>query len=195
MKSVNSYKTIRLYDILALDDGDEIFSRETGSFHSIDSDVDSFFKGKAVQSQKLNTSSTFLVYGSENGKLAGYFTLAIKMLTLKQKVLTSKEFKILSRFGYVDEDSESLKLPAFLIAQLSRNFYEPEKNISGDELISIALEKTKDIQNSSSGKLVFLECADFEPLVNFYERNGFKYLGEKKISKNSKELLQMYRII
>ena len=71
----------------------------------------------------------------------GYFTLATKILTLKQSSLPKTECKAIARFGYFDEDSQSYKLPAALIAQFSRNFNESSKSISGDDLMDIALNK------------------------------------------------------
>ena len=154
------YNIIRLYDLMAMDGGENFFSSVANSFVSKNTDVELFLREKAVQATKLNTAATYLVTSYENKSfdLLGYFTLATKMLTLKQASLSKTECKIISRFGYFDEDSLSYKLPAILIAQFSRNFNTNSKSIKGSELMNIALEKIRDILHSTSGKAVFLEC-------------------------------------
>ena len=78
-----------------------------------------------MQATKLNTATTYLVYKEISPieiDLVGYFSLAMKMLTLKKSSLSSSKEKVISRFGYYDEDSDSYKVPAILVAQFGRNF-------------------------------------------------------------------------
>ena len=131
----------------------------------------------------------------EYAQKRGYFTLATKMLTLKRSSLSKTECKSISRFGYFDEDSQSYKLPAVLIAQFSRNFSENSKSISGSELMDIALDKIRDILHSTSGKAVFLECEQSEKIIDFYTRHNFQPLGNTVFSKDNKELTQLYMIL
>jgi len=180
-----------------MDGGEKFFESVANSFVSKNSDVEQFFREKSVQATKLNTAATYLVISYEDKKfdLLGYFTLATKMLTLKQSSLSKTECKAISRFGYFDEDSQSYKLPAVLIAQFSRNFNERSKSISGDDLMDIALDKIRDILHSTSGKAVFLECEQSEKIVGFYTRHNFQPLGNTVLSKDNKELTQLYMIL
>lgn len=197
MVAENNLHTIRLFDLLAMDGGEKFFESVANSFVSKNSDVEQFFREKSVQATKLNTAATYLVISYEDKKfdLLGYFTLATKMLTLKQSSLSKTECKAISRFGYFDEDSQSYKLPAVLIAQFSRNFNERSKSISGDDLMDIALDKIRDILHSTSGKAVFLECEQSEKIVGFYTRHNFQPLGNTVLSKDNKELTQLYMIL
>ena len=197
MVAENNLHTIRLFDLLAMDGGEKFFEYVANSFVSKNADVEQFFREKSVQATKLNTAATYLVISYEDKKfdLLGYFTLATKMLTLKQSSLSKMECKAISRFGYFDEDSLSYKLPAVLIAQFSRNFNENSKSISGDELMDIALDKIRDILHSTSGKAVFLECEQSEKIVGFYTRHNFQPLGNTVLSKDNKELTQLYMIL
>lgn len=183
--------------ICSLWTGEQFFVSVANSFVSKNADVEQFFREKSVQATKLNTAATYLVFSYENKKfdLLGYFTLATKMLTLKQSSLSKTECKAISRFGYFDEDSQSYKLPAVLIAQFSRNFNESSKSISGDELMDIALDKIRDILHSTSGKAVFLECEQSEKIVGFYTRHNFQPLENTVLSKDNKELTQLYMIL
>ena len=197
MKAENNHQIIRLFDLLATDGGEHSFEVVANSFKSKNADVELFLRQKAVQATKLSTAATYLIssYANKKFDLLGYFTLATKMLTLKQDSLTKTECKAISQFGYFDEESKSYKLPAILIAQFSRNFNTDPNSISGAELMDIALDKIRDILHSTSGKTVFLECEQIEPLVKFYIDNGFQPLGNTVLSKNNKELTQLYTIL
>ena len=46
-----------------------------------------------------------------------------------------------------------------------------------------------------SGKTVFLECEKEQKLIDFYKEQGFILLDNEITTKNSKELLQIYRLI
>ena len=193
----NNLHTVRLFDLLAIDGGEQFFESIANSFMSKNSDVEHFFREKAVQATKLNTAATYLVISYEDKKfdLLGYFTLATKMLTLKQSSLSKTECKAISRFGYFDEDSQSYKLPAVLIAQFSRNFNENSESMSGTDLMDIALDRIKDILHSTSGKAVFLECEQSKKIIDFYIKKNFQPLGNTIFSKNKKELTQLYMIL
>lgn len=196
MQNENSFELIRLFDLLATEGGENFLNLISSEFSSINRDVEDFLKEKAVQSTKLNTSSTYLVISSEaNFDILGYFTLATKMLTLKKDFLTKSEIKVISRFGYYDEDSLSYKIPALLIAQFSRNFNKKSKSINGSDLMNIVLKQAKHILNLTSGKTVFVECEKIEKVVNFYVENGFHILDNESMSENKKDLIQLYRLL
>lgn len=191
-----SHRVIRLVDLLETEDGELFYNVISSSFFSKNKDVEKFLKEKAVQSVKLCTSSTYLVISKENpNDLLGYFSLATKMLTLKKVSLSKSTERTISRYGYYDEDSDSYKIPAILIAQFGRNFNESSKSISGADLMGITLRQVKTVLSFSSGKTVFLECEKKKILIDFYSDKGFIILDNEVISKDSKELKQMYRLV
>ena len=195
MLQENSFEIIHLFELLSVDGGESYFKKMADSFSSINKDVETFFKKKAAQSCKLNTSSTYIIVSTDRElEVLGYFTLATKMLTIKLSILTKSEQKAISRYGYYDEDSDSLKIPAILIAQLSRNFNTSDA-LCGSDLMDIILKQVKNIFNLTSGKTVFLECERIKKLTDFYESQKFKFLDTNIFSKNNKELVQMYRLI
>lgn len=195
MLQKNSFEIIRLFELLAMEGGEDLFIKMTSSFSSINNDVEQFFKKKAIQSCRLNTSSTYIVVSTDGAlEVLGYFTLATKMLTIKNSSLSKTEQKQISRFGYCDEDSASYKVPAILIAQFSRNFSSNIK-LNGSDLMDIVLKQVKDVLNLTSGKTVFLECEKIKKLTDFYESQHFRFLDTEVLSKDNKELIQMYRLI
>ena len=192
------YKIQRISELLSMENGEQYFYSIAESFKSPNKDVETFLKTKAVQATKLNTATTYLVYKEISPieiDLVGYFSLAMKMLTLKKSPLSSSKEKVISRFGYYDEDSNSYKVPAILVAQFGRNFDDESASIFGNDLMTITLNQVKTALSYLSGKTVFLECEKEQKLIDFYKKQGFILLDNEVTSKNSKELLQMYRLI
>ena len=147
----SSHKIIRLVDLLE-NSGESLFTTLCSSFCSPNKDVEHFLKEKAVQSAKLCTSSTYLVISKDNPLyLSGYFSLAMKMLSVKKVTLSKAKERTISRFGYYDADSASYKIPAVLIAQFGRNFNEESVSISGDDLMAITLQQIREILSYLSG--------------------------------------------
>ena len=103
--------------------------------------------------------------------------------------------RIISRFGYYDDDSESYKIPAILVAQFGKNFSEASVSISGSDLMAITLHQVKNALSFLSGKTVFLESEKKEKLIDFYTENGFTVLDNEVLSKNKKELMQLYKLL
>jgi len=193
-----NYKIQRISELLSMENGEQYFYSIAESFKSPNKDVETFLKAKAVQATKLNTATTYLVYKEISPieiDLVGYFSLAMKMLTLKKSSLSSSKEKVISRFGYYDEDSDSYKVPAILVAQFGRNFDDESASVSGNDLMTITLNQVKTALSYLSGKTVFLECEKEQKLIDFYKEQGFILLDNEITSKNSKELLQMYRLI
>ena len=192
------YKIQRISELLAMENGEEYFNLTAQTFESPNKDVESFLKNKSVQATKLNTATTYLVYNERTPVeiyLVGYFSLAMKMLTLKKVSLSKSTEKVISRFGYYDEDSDSYKVPAILVAQFGRNFSANSSSIPGSELMAITLRQVKEVLSFLSGKTVFLECEKEQKLIDFYKSNGFSILDNEVLSKDKKELMQLYRLL
>ena len=196
MPTKSNFEVVCLADFLETSEDEEFFKNMSLTFSSINKDVERFLKEKAVQSTKLGTSSTYiLIYKGQSPQILGYFTLASKILSLKQANLSKSSEKVIKRFGYYDDNSAAYHLPSILIAQLGRNFNENSHTISGTDLMAIALRYVKDILRRTSGKTVFLECEKKQKLVDFYADNGFTALDNEVLSKDSKELMQMYQLV
>ena len=65
------------------------------------SDVERFLKNSAIEFTKKNQSVTYLVFSVEDGELLGYFTIALKPLTVRgETVSNTVKRKLLSRVDY-----------------------------------------------------------------------------------------------
>ena len=110
-------------------------------------DVERFLKKSSVEFTKKNQSVTYLVFDISSMVLVGYFTLALKPLTVRGETVSNTVKKKLLRVSEWDEKSDTYTMSAYLIAQLGKNFTNGvDKKITGEELLVLAWNKIKEIQ-------------------------------------------------
>lgn len=167
-------------------------------------DVEKFIRYKAIEFAKQNIAPTHLVFSSYKGKirLIGYFTLTVKSFYVSKSRLSKNLSKRISKFGTYDENIKGYNISAPLIAQLGKNFTDNlNELITGDELLKLACDKIKSIQNEVGGKVTYLECEDKPKLIEFYESNGFVNFGKRMLDKDEKDdlsgeyLIQMLKYL
>lgn len=167
-------------------------------------DVEYFLKHRAIDFAKQSITQTQLIFLQYKGelRLAAYYSLTTKIITVKDSAISSTLRKKLRKFGTRDSTTKGYNIPAPLIAQLGKNFTDNlNKQITGDELLKMALNKISIVLFILGGKAVYLECEDIPSLVEFYTRNGFVRFGSRP--KDSEEadrikgevLLQLLKII
>lgn len=115
---------------------------------------------------------------AEDVRLLGYFTLALKPLTVRGQTVSNTTKRKLLRIGELDESSDTYTMSAYLIAQIGKNFSESGgKEITGAELLKLAWDKVKEIQYLGGGIVTFLEAENEEKLLSFYRDNRFSRFG------------------
>ncbi len=174
--------------------GDALFS---GFACPLNKEVDDFLKNKAVQSNKLKASVSYLVVDSETAVLLGYFTLVLKPFTIHESKLSKTNIRLISRFAERNEETGSFTAALYLIAQIGKNYALPEdRRISGGDLMSLALDKLRAAQDLVGGKMVMVEReADREKLLSFYQSNGFKSWNARFDKKDKVQYDQMIRVL
>lgn len=162
-------------------------------------DVERFLKKNAVEFTKKNQSVTYLVISAEDVSLLGYFTLALKPLTVRGETVSNTTKRKLLRISELDEETDTYTMSAYLIAQLGKNFSEDEgRKIFGAELLKLAWDKIKEIQYLSGGMVTFLEAEKREKLLSFYRNNSFSEFDTRQTSSDSEnqhELVQLLRLL
>lgn len=115
--------------------------------------------------------------------LAGYFSLAIKPISIRAANISKTTAKKLARVSIFDREVQTYTTAAYLIAQLGKNYSLPKsKQISGAILLGSALETISHLKYSVGGIMEFLECEDNEFLLNFYIKNHFKPFDTRTIT-------------
>jgi hypothetical protein len=163
-------------------------------------DVQAFLTNSAIEFTKKNQSVTYLVFTTVDATLVGYFTLAIKPLTISGEKFSKTVLKKLSRVSKLDEENNSFALSAYLIAQLGKNYTKDYNlKISGKQLLEIALKTVHRMQYMAGGMVVFLETENHPKLLEFYGvENGFKTFEIREALHNKGEkhaLVQMLKIL
>ena len=123
-----------------------------------------------------------LVFSDEDALLIGYFTIAIKPISVKAEQFSNTVKRKLARVSELDKTSGTYHLSAYLIAQLGKNFKDGlDKRITGEQLLQAAVNTIKVLQYMAGGMVVFLETENVENLLQFYEqKNGFKKFDTRK---------------
>ena len=162
-------------------------------------DVERFLKKSAIEFTKKNQSVTYLVVSAEDVRLLGYFTLALKPLTVRGETVSNTMKRKLLRISELDEKSDTYTMSAYLIAQLGKNFSESGgTEITGAELLKLAWDKIKEIQYLGGGVVTFLEAENEERLLSFYRDNRFSQFDTRQTASDaeeSHELVQLLRLL
>ena len=162
-------------------------------------DVERFLKHSSIEFTKKNQSVTYLVFSVADGKLLGYFTLALKPLTVRGETVSNTVKRKLLRVSELDKKSDTYTMSAYLIAQLGKNYSEKDgKMITGAELLGLAWDKIKATQYMFGGMVTFLEAENEEKLLSFYRNNRFSQFDTRQTisdTDEAHELVQLLRLL
>ena len=162
-------------------------------------DVERFLKNSAIEFTKKNQSVTYLVFSKDNGEMLGYFTLALKPLTIRGETVSKTTKRKLLRISELDENSDTYTMSAYLIAQLGKNYTGGrDKEIAGNTLIELAWMMIEKAQYMFGGMVTFLEAENEEKLLSFYRGNRFLQFDTRQTTSDteeSHELGQLLRLI
>ena len=163
----------------------------------INPDIERFLLHDAIEFAKKKMSITYVVL-DKNGKLAGYFTLTHKPITIEARDLSNTTQKRLKRLARHDENTNAYYSSAFLIAQFGKNARYENSAFTGDILMELTFSVLKCVQRNIGGNVVFLECGDTEKLTTFYESNRFANFGKRFLDQSDETeenyLLQYMRL-
>ena len=157
-------------------------------------EIEKFLKKNAIDFTKKSQSVTYLVFF--DGELVGYFTLAIKPFVIGvNDIRSNSQRKKIERISRIDDKIQSYTMAAYLIAQLGKNYYHNlNEKISGKDLLGSALKVIERLQYDVGGMVAFVETEERKKLVEFYNRNYFFSLENKKIT-DSNEFIQLFRLL
>ena len=162
-------------------------------------DVERFLKKSSIEFTKKNQSVTYLVFDVSSMELVGYFTIALKPLTVRGETVSNTVKKKLMRVSELDEQSQTYTMSAYLIAQLGKNFKNgAEKKITGEELLELAWDIVEKMQYMGGGMVTFLETENSENLLSFYRDNRFQTFDTRQTVTDSEEpheLVQLLRLL
>lgn len=178
--------------------GEAVLSSTLSSFAvPLNSEVEDFIRKKALQATKLKSSISYLVIDEDLADVVGYFTLLVKPFTIQAASLSSKNRRLIARFAEENTEAGDYTASVYLIAQIGKNYaIEEPLQISGGDLLNMALDKLRVAQDLVGGKLVLVEReADRAKLLEFYNANGFKSWNGRYDKKDQVQYDQMIRVL
>ena len=178
--------------------GEAVLSSTLSSFAvPLNSEVEDFIRKKALQATKLKSSISYLVIDEDLADVVGYFTLLVKPFTIQAESLSSKNRRLIARFAEENTEAGDYTASVYLIAQIGKNYaIEEPLQISGGDLLNMALDKLRAAQDLVGGKLVLVEReADRAKLLEFYNANGFKSWNGRYDKKDQVQYDQMIRVL
>ena len=178
--------------------GEAVLSSTLSSFAvPLNSEVEDFIRKKALQATKLKSSISYLVIDEDLADVVGYFTLLVKPFTIQAASLSSKNRRLIARFAEENTEAGDYTASVYLIAQIGKNYaIEEPLQISGGDLLNMALDKLRAVQDLVGGKLVLVEReADRAKLLEFYNANGFKSWNGRYDKKDQVQYDQMIRVL
>ena len=135
----------------------------------------------------------------EDGALLGYFTIALKPLTVRDETVSNTAKRKIRRVSEFDEQTKSYTMSAYLIAQLGKNYTNDAwKRITGAQMLELAWSVIEDMQYMGGGTVVFLEANDEAKLLTFYKNNKFRQFDTRitaSDTENQHELVQLLRLL
>ena len=163
-------------------------------------DVERFLKERSIEFTKKNQSVTYLVFTNDDAALVGYFTIAIKPISVNIDSFSNTMKRKIARVSELDEANGIYTLSAYLIAQLGKNFSgNLRERITGEQLLQAAMDTIKELQHMVGGMVVFLEAENNEKLIEFYEgKNGFKRFATKEVkpgTEGAHTLIQFLKVL
>ena len=177
--------------------GEDFLRRNFQTFAcQINPDVERFFLERSIDFTKRNQSVSYLVTSPPDEELLGYFTLAIKAISVNAVPFTNTMRRKIERVSEVNEQTGEYILAAYLIAQLGKNFKSTAK-ITGKDLLQVAINTIYDLQYMAGGTVIFLETEDVPKLIAFYEANGFKRFAVRKArgTQEQHKLVQLLKVM
>ena len=161
--------------------------------------MEAFLKYRAEEFARQHKSVTHLVFSNATTELVGYFTLAIKPITVDARKISKTAERAVKKTGRLGEEGATYTVAAFLIGQLGKNFsHSIRGSISGDELLDVALHLLEGVQHDIGGTIAFLEAQNNGKLLSFYQGNGFREFDRRTASYKGgepAELVQLFKIL
>lgn len=204
MKTSDKFMFVNIREYLAQGDNEKVGDPKllriiSGFSCPKNPDVEYFLKNNSIEFTKKNQSVTYLVLSMDNGELLGYFTIALKPLTVRDETVSNTVKRKIKRISEFDEQTKSYTMSSYLIAQIGKNYTsKANMHITGSELLELAWSVIEEMQYMGGGMVVFLEADNKKNLLSFYQNNKFRQFDTRLTAsslKNPHELIQLLRLL
>lgn len=191
---MNNYEAVNILDMVKAIGEDEARNILSDFSCPKNLEIENFVRHNALEFAKRKMSITYLVI-DDQGNLAAIFALTHKAVQMTNEGLSGTMRKKIQRYARLDEESNTYMLSAFLIAQFGKN-YQYAGTLSGIELMDMTMNILKRVQWQIGGGVVYLECEEKKPLLDFYQSsvNNFNVFGERYSDKDGVKYIQLLKM-
>lgn len=162
-------------------------------YSSKDFDIQDFIRNKMENFEDRSICRSYLILDQKNSDdenfyILGFFSLALKILTVDQDKLTRKQKVDMNLLK--DQDG----IPSYFIAQLGKNDMF-KYNFKGEYLLDEAVNLVYECMEILGGNIVWLEAnkrANY--IVDFYKKYGFLEL-QSEIQEDKVERIQLVKYL
>lgn len=191
---MNNYEAVNVLDMVKAIGEDEVKNILSDFSCPRNLEIENFVRRNALEFAKRKMSITYLVIDDE-GNLAAIFALTHKAVQMTNEGLSATMRKKIQRHAKLDETTNTYMLSAFLIAQFGKN-YQYSGGLSGNELMDMTMNILKRVQWEVGGGVVYLECEERQPLLDFYQNsvNNFNVFGERYSEKDGVKYIQLLKM-
>lgn len=160
-------------------------------------EVEYFLKNNSVDFSKRGNSITYLVISKETSDVLGFYSITVRPLLINPKLLSKNYEHKLKQHSLFDFDRGAYSTAAFLIAQLGKNYAISKQNqIDGQDLLQLASETIRLIQDRVGGFMTFLEYReDNKFLKHFYEAHGYREFDSREESSGKQRLAMALKFL
>lgn len=150
---------------------------------SYDADIENFLHNRAIDFEKIAKARTYLLCDAalfQEGtiNILAYFALSLKVLILPEE-MSIRARKEYDGFSGKIHGQPVREIPCYLIGQLARDSRIDSSVLSGSEIIDTAMSVIGPSFKGVGGRWVIIECHNTQPLIDFYEKNAFRFIMER----------------
>lgn len=141
-------------------------------------DVEQFIRQKAIPYELAGMARTYLIM-AQFDTLNPIGICAIYSITTKSIYINQKMTRSARKLAFGTTYAVGNPVNAILIGQLSKNYFNNlNELISGEQIMSIIIDKIKEIDVLIPSVSVYIECEDKEQLKKYYEKFEFQYFAK-----------------
>lgn len=155
-------------------------------------EAERFLKERAVSAAAQKEAATYLVFSAGDGTLAGYFTLALRTLTVACGDRDARTEQALQRVG-MPEAEDTYRLPVYLLAQMGKS--GAGRAISWEDLLELAVVQMKRLQYLCGGVISALQAQPREDVLAFCGRSRFYRFWTGRDGEDGQETAAFLRLL
>lgn len=144
---------------------------------SYDPDIENFLHNRAIDFEKSAKARTYLLC-DDGMKILAYFALSLKVLILPEE-MSVRGRKEYDGFSGKIHGQPVREIPCYLIGQLARDDDTNRDSLTGSVIMDAAMSIITASFNGVGGRWVIIECHNTQPLIDFYEKNAFRFIMER----------------